>query len=73
MYNQGKTALSFGESGYLIAFDEPNIVIEAIRNNGGTQEDSKWSLTKRRGNYIGTLIVSDSANFASLRYLEVEE
>lgn len=41
---------------------------KAIKDAGGIEKDSIWAITKRRGNSIGTLMVSQKDNTGHLRY-----
>lgn len=73
LHSQGKTTFSFGLNHYWLKFDDPSVAIAAIANAGGSVTDSVWSITKQRGNYIGTFMVSLKDKSGHLRYTEIEE
>lgn len=73
LHSQGKTTFSFGLNHYWLKFRDNRDAIEAIKDAGGTLNDSFWSITKQRGDYIGTFSVSLKDNTGHLRYAEIEE
>lgn len=73
LHSQGKTPVSFGVNHYWQKFQSTNLTIKAIKEAGGIETDSRWSITKQRGNYIGTLIVSQKYNTGHVRHSENQE
>lgn len=73
LHSQGKTTFSFGVNHYWLKFQSTDLTINAIKEAGGIEKDSIWSITKQRGNYIGTLMVSQKDNTGHLRYSENQE
>lgn len=73
LHSQGKTTFSFGINHYWLKFQVPHAVVDVISRAGGIETDSVWSITKQRGNYIGTFSVSLRDNTGQLRYAEFEE
>lgn len=73
LHSQGKTPFSFGVNHYWLKFQSTDLTIKAVKDVGGIEKDSIWSITKQRGNYIGTLIVSQKDNTGHLRYSENQE
>lgn len=72
-HSQGETVFSFGVNHYWLKFEYPNLAIEAISKAGGSELDSVWSITKQKGNYIGTFSVSLKDNTGHLRYAEIDD
>ena len=73
LHSQGKTTFSFGVNHYWLKFQDTREAADAIKEAGGSETDSVWTITKQRGNYIGTLSVSLKDNSGHLRYAEIEE
>lgn len=73
LHGQGKTPFSFGVNHYWLKFQSTDLTIKAIKEAGGIENDSIWSITKQRGNYIGTFMVSLKDNTGHLRYSEYQE
>lgn len=73
MHSQGKTTFSFGVNNYWLKFENVEAVVKAIRSAGGSERDSVWTITKERGNYIGTFSISLKDNTGHLRYAEINE
>lgn len=73
LHSQGKTTFSFGINHYWLKFKDTREAANAIKDAGGIETDSVWTITKQRGNYIGTFSVSLKDNSGLLRYAEIKE
>lgn len=73
LHSQGKTTVSFGINHYWLKFENVDAAVEAIRDAGGSERDSVWTLTKVRGHYIGTFSVSLKEKTGHLRYAEIDD
>lgn len=66
--NQGEDCFDFGSDYYWLSIENPQIAGKAILDAGGTETDSIWSITRRRGDFIGIFQVAKEGNRGSLYY-----
>lgn len=66
--NQGETGFDFGSDYYWLTIKNPQLAGKAILDAGGTETDSIWTITRRRGDYIGIFEVAKESNRGSLYY-----